>query len=48
METLAVTAWQPVSSGLFIVGGGEAMECPPGAGDHRHEPCSANLHLPDM
>lgn len=35
METLALTARQPVSSGLFIEGDEVVMECQPGAGDHR-------------
>lgn len=45
METLAVMAWQPVGGGLFIEGGGEGLECQPGARGHSHGPCLTILQI---
>lgn len=39
MESLAAAAGQPVSSGLFIEGGGVGTKCQPEAGDHGPGPC---------
>lgn len=48
METLAPTARQPVSRGLFIEGGEVVMECQPGAGNRRPGLCPSQSQMPGM